>query len=524
MSHMRNTVRIIFLVNATLLWALCATAAPPAWQRSPESSAARAALFDSKADWLTRAYINDAAVRELTQKNRQLAAQERTQRLPKPLTAGAYEEAYISDIDGTPQPFQVYLPSGGATNGAPLLVYLHGYTPWLDVIDWGPIPTSLTNLAEQVSACVVAPFGRSNTDFQGIGEQDVLHTIDLMQQRFGTSPDHVVFCGYSMGGMGSWTIASRFTQRFAGAIIVCGRADWYEWQLRRPADVPEWRRRLIDAAFAPAYLKRLQNFPVLTLHGTLDGAIPIREARHALSLARSAKVPIRHIEIPGGDHWIIDDALALPDVRTWLEQTLASAPSLSRPPPLPLRPGQTPSRLQNAFLAPFVFVVNPADSPGLHIEQWTRFSKSWPRVLHSARVSTNQLANVHVFAFGSPEACPVARKILTHAGVKVTKDAFLFPTVTIPRDHHGLWLSTVSPWNPDKTAAVQCGVPWGPGMSFNHIYDSLPDVVAYTAEVTDGLPRVIAAGYWDTNANTIIWSTTPERKRQMKVAAPPKSM
>ena len=126
-------------------------------------------------------------------------------------------EAYFAENDGSAQPFWTYAPpaeDGAAASGegAPLLVYLHGYVPHYDIVNTPTIPYMMTSLVARAGAYIAAPFGRSNTDFQGPGEQDVLRVIDEMHARYGIDRDRVLLVGYSMGGMGAWSAGGRFAE------------------------------------------------------------------------------------------------------------------------------------------------------------------------------------------------------------------------------------------------------------------------------------------------------------------------
>lgn len=503
------------------LWALMMLLAPltglaglsveKGWYRSEEASQARAKLLQRKADWIQQNYRSTPYTQSMTETYRDAARRERNVKGPVDLQSGLYEEAYISELEpDSAQPFEVYLPTAAKAN-MPLIVYLHGYSPYLDLFNWRNMPAALTNLAEKTDCCVVAPFGRSNTDFQGIGEQDVFNVIDEMQTRFATAPSKVILCGYSMGGMGAWTLAGRFTGRFAGMASISGRADWYEWQAVDRRQVPEWRRKLIDAAFAPKYLSRMKHLPVLVVHGQFDPLVPLREAHHIKRLASEAGIDLTYIELPGAEHWIAEDALRQSKVADWFRAALATADTIDRPAPLGLRPGETPSRLQNAFLDPFLFVLPPrthappTQSLDARIMEWKRFAKATPQVARDGQLKKVALSEKNVFAFGEPETSKALKRILEAAHVKISPEALDVMGKRIPRKDHGLWIATESPWNPEKTAAAQCGLPWGPHRPFNHIYDALPDVIAYSAVISNDMPTVIAAGYWDEAGKRIHW-------------------
>jgi hypothetical protein len=105
---------------------------------------------------------------------------------PPPRT-GLMELAYLSDIDGSAQPYYLYVPEKlDLGKPAPLLLFLHGYVSDLDKVNWfdQTVPESAKKMAEKMGAVLLSPFARSNTDFQGIGERDVLRTIDEVKRDY----------------------------------------------------------------------------------------------------------------------------------------------------------------------------------------------------------------------------------------------------------------------------------------------------------------------------------------------------
>lgn len=244
-----------------------------------------------------------------------------------PVRLGSEIEGYYSTNDGSFQPFVRYLPRKVSKNKPlPLLVYLHGYSPYLDLVNWATLPQSLLNLAEQDGFCVAAPFGRGNTDYQGIGEQDVLRVIREMRLRYPIDGDRIVLAGVSMGGMGVWTVGAHYPHLFAGLLVISGRADYYTWQGINPQDLPDYKRKLVDAEFAYSLLPNLANLPIMCIHGDADTVIAVREARHMIRALRKVNPTVRYVEVEGGDHWIYERVSMRRDVREWLRNCRRTVP------------------------------------------------------------------------------------------------------------------------------------------------------------------------------------------------------
>ncbi len=238
---------------------------------------------------------------------------------PSQLKPGISEEAYLDETDGSPQPFVRHLPEKyDRKTKYPLIIYLHGYSPYLDIVNWGTLPEGLQELADKLDACVVLPFARGNTDFQGIGEQDVLNVIRQMEKRYNIDEDRIVLSGMSMGGMGVWTIGSHYPQLFAGLLVISGRGDFYFWHKMKPDSLPAYKKLLIDREFAASHISNLRNLPVQVFHGTADTLIPLEEARHMNELLSPKNPLFKYQEIEGGDHWIHEKVYSDKDLIGWL--------------------------------------------------------------------------------------------------------------------------------------------------------------------------------------------------------------
>src|SRR5688500_11784870 len=74
------------------------------------------------------------------------------------------------------------------------------------------------------------PGGRGpGTVFQGYGEVDVLEAIAAAAERYPIDPDRVSLYGGSMGGAGSWYLATHFPDRFSAFAPFAGYNDYRLW-------------------------------------------------------------------------------------------------------------------------------------------------------------------------------------------------------------------------------------------------------------------------------------------------------
>jgi poly(3-hydroxybutyrate) depolymerase len=434
---------------------------------------------------------------------------------PPAVQPGVRLEAYLSVNDDSAQPFTRYLPPGYSPTGSPpLLIFLHGYNPYMQLLDDPLIPSVLSRAADACGACVAAPFGRCNTDYQGIGEQDVLRVVDEMQARYHTDPQRVVLTGISMGGLGAWCIGARHPDRFNGLLVVAGRGDFYTWHRLGPADLPPWQRRLVDMQFAAAWAPNLTNLSVVAAHGMLDDIVTYPQGLALYRMIRPHNPNARFLAFPYDGHGGFDAMIEYPLTQSWLREVLTRVKPKDRP--TGVRVGETGSRLQDALLRPFVFVGGNAATPeqslsvlAARADEWSRFSRWIPRARLESGLETNLAAACHLFVFGEPETSALVRRILQDGGVEITSNAFRIAGRTLPREGHGLWFTGRNPWNPQRLGIVQCGIPWGEHASDNHRYDRIPDVMVFTPEQDRwGYNLAVAAGYLD-DRDRLQWYDPP---------------
>jgi enterochelin esterase-like enzyme len=185
---------------------------------------------------------------------------------------GLKQWAYRSILDGSDQPYSLYLPDGFDSGKAyPLIVTLHGYSG----TDYDQAK-SIASLAP-ADYIIVAPFGRGDLGYRLQGERDVLDVLDLIQARYRIDADRVYLMGSSMGGMGTWRIGQLYPDRFAAIAPFCG------WS-------------------GTDYLGNLGGLGVLIVHGDDDPTVSIYSDRQAASYLGSLGYDLRFDSLPGVGH------------------------------------------------------------------------------------------------------------------------------------------------------------------------------------------------------------------------------
>ncbi len=103
----------------------------------------------------------------------------------------------------------------------------------------------------------------------------------MLQKTIDENPideTRIYLTGLSMGGYGSWDLASRHPEWFAGAIIVCGGGDEKQ-------------------------AAKLTKLPIWVFHGDADKAVPVERSRKMVKALQAAGGElIKYSELPGVEH------------------------------------------------------------------------------------------------------------------------------------------------------------------------------------------------------------------------------
>jgi predicted esterase len=119
----------------------------------------------------------------------------------------------------------------------PVMIFLHGSgqsgTDIQKVKTHGP--PKLIEQGKQYPFIVVSPQAREN---EGWEPQVIIRLIKGIQSQYKVDKERIYLTGLSMGGFGTWNIASKFPSVFAAIAPVCGGGD--TTQVMKLKHVPVW--------------------------------------------------------------------------------------------------------------------------------------------------------------------------------------------------------------------------------------------------------------------------------------------
>lgn len=251
------------------------------------------------------------------------------------IRAGGFVRIFYTDTaDGSTQFCRAYLPIEYSANKSwPLITFLHGYNDANpDYFNWWSADERHHRIADTKRAIAIEPHGRGNAQYLGIGERDVLRCIAEAKRMFAVDEDRIYLTGESMGGHGTWWIASRHPDLFAAAAPVYGGWDFRVTNVsgpalaappRTPSDAFSFER---SSSFAQA--ENLLHVPLLIVHGDADEAVSVENSRHAVKLLQRWGYNVRYHEMPGWAHEELGQRATIAD---WLlTHKRASSPKTVR--------------------------------------------------------------------------------------------------------------------------------------------------------------------------------------------------
>lgn len=214
--------------------------------------------------------------------------------------------------------FRVFTPNGWSKKKkSPVILFLHGAGERGDdnlaQIKVGIAP-AIQRQRESFPFIVVlpqCPKGRwwTESDMQSLA----LNALDQTIKELNGDSSRTYLTGLSMGGYGSWMMASNNPSRFAALAVVCGGVvPPRGLNLPKDATPP-----LSDDPYA-AVAAKIRKIPVWVFHGNADSSVPVSESRKMVEALKAVGAKVRYNEYEGVGHNSWDKAYAEADLFPWL--------------------------------------------------------------------------------------------------------------------------------------------------------------------------------------------------------------
>ena len=219
----------------------------------------------------------------------------------KPKTG--FVDKTFKNADGSTSPYVVFVPKDyDGKKEYPIILFLHGAgeTKNPNAKKEGKMPVevgigpAIKKREKTFPFIVVIPraegFGWAANSANA---KRALAMLDEVMKEYKVDPKRQYLTGLSMGGMGTWSIATAMPDRFAAIVPICGRGD-------------------------PKQAEKIKDLPIWAFHGDADPAVNVSGSRDMIEAIKKAGGHPKYTEYPGVGHNSWDKAYATDELYTWL--------------------------------------------------------------------------------------------------------------------------------------------------------------------------------------------------------------
>lgn len=199
--------------------------------------------------------------------------------------------AHRSEIDGTLQPYSVYVPEDyDEKNPVPLFVTLHGsgVDEEQTILDVARIHYIARQRRRQMKMIVIAPKARGLSDwYLGNSGKEVIECIEHIKRLYNIDEKNIILDGFSMGGYGAWRMSLLHPDLFKAVIVRSGAIE----------PPPHLKGEdILDL------LNKGKGLNFFVIHGDKDNAVPVENARKAVEKLKELGINHQYVEVKGAAH------------------------------------------------------------------------------------------------------------------------------------------------------------------------------------------------------------------------------
>ena len=224
---------------------------------------------------------------------------------------GLVVRGYVSEIDGSVQPYGLVVPETYQPKSAHqfrLDVWFHGRNENLSEVNFLAERQRNAGQFTPPNTIVLHPYGRYNCANKFAGEVDLFEALAAVRKHYPIDENRISVRGFSMGGAATWHIAAHHAGLWASAAPGAGFAETAEYVKAKLDEVPWYEQKLWHWYNATDYAANLFNCPTVAYSGELD-----RQIQAAQVMARELKtegIELTHIIGPKTEHKYHPDAIS----------------------------------------------------------------------------------------------------------------------------------------------------------------------------------------------------------------------
>lgn len=200
-------------------------------------------------------------------------------------------------------PYLLYLPRGyhEGVGTWPLMLFLHGAGERGDDLEQVKKhgPPRIVEECDDFPFIVVSPQCPADEWWDS---RVLIQLLEQLIEDHRVDEDRVYLTGLSMGGYGTWDLATRHPARFAAVVPICGGGT-------------------------PHRVSRLKDVPAWVFHGAKDGVVGIGESQRMVDALEACGGTVRFTVYPEAQHDSWTQTYADPGLYEWLLSCRRCPPS-----------------------------------------------------------------------------------------------------------------------------------------------------------------------------------------------------
>ena len=259
------------------------------------------------------------------------AANLRTGKTPWTTQTGPVARGYVSQIDGSVQPYGIIVPTTFADSTSrkrPLEIWFHGRGETLSEVNF--INDRQRSMGEFAPAdtFMLHPYGRYCNPNRFAGEVDTFEAMLHITKHYPVDMDRLAVRGFSLGGASCWMFATHYSGLWAAANPGAGFSETADFlKVYQNENVqPTWYEKALWHLYdSTDYALNIYNVPTVAYSGELDGQ---RQAAEMMTKAMAAEgLTLTHVIGPGAHHFYEKNAKA--DVAARVDALVAKGNDLA---------------------------------------------------------------------------------------------------------------------------------------------------------------------------------------------------
>jgi len=206
------------------------------------------------------------------------------------------------DKDGKEIPYVVFVPLDYKGDKAtPVILFLHGAGETKPAKDGkGKMPVevgigpAIKKREKTFPFITIIPQAQTRGwQFEGPNAKMALGMLEAVEKEYKTDPKRTYLTGLSMGGFGTWSIATAMPDKWAAIVPICGRGD-------------------------PMKAEKLKDMPIWCFHGDNDTSVNVSGSRDMIEAIKKAGGSPKYTEYPGVGHDSWTKAYDTDELYEWL--------------------------------------------------------------------------------------------------------------------------------------------------------------------------------------------------------------